>query len=122
MIEWYSYLQIGVAVVAGVLAIALGLASRPPSDLSLGGAALVELLLVVQLVAAIIAPSVGNVPSGNVLEFYAYLISALLIPPLAVVWALVERTRWSTVVVGVGAMAVAVMVYRMQVIWAVQLA
>ena len=31
------------------------------------------------------------------------LISAAIIPPLAVVWALTDRSRWSTVVLGVGA-------------------
>ena len=51
-------------------------------------------------------------------QFYVYLISALLIPPLAVFWALIERTRWSTVVLGVAAFAIAVMVVRMQQIWA----
>ena len=62
---------------------------------------------------AIVAPAVGNSPTGSLLEFYIYLSAALLIPPLAVVWALVERTRWSTVVLGVACLAVAVMVYRM---------
>ena len=32
-------------------------------------------------------------------------------------WALIERSRWSTVVMGVAAGSVAVMVWRMQVIW-----
>ncbi len=49
-----------------------------------------------------------------------YLVSAVLLPPAGVVWALVERSRWSTVIMGVAALAVAVMVWRMQVIWTVQ--
>jgi hypothetical protein len=32
----------------------------------------------------------------------------------------VERSRWSTVVVGVACLAIAVMLYRMLVIWTVQ--
>jgi hypothetical protein len=83
--------------------------------------AVVEVLLIVQIVMAIIAPTVGNSPTGN-LEFWVYLLTAAIIPPLAVFWALVERTRWSTVVLGVGALAVAVMAYRMHQIWTVQLA
>jgi hypothetical protein len=83
---------------------------------------LAEALLVVQLVVAVIAPLVGNEPNGNLVEFYIYLVSAILIPPLTVVWALVERSRWSTVVLAIGAFAVAVMVYRMHVIWFVQIA
>ena len=44
----------------------------------------------------------------------------MLIPPAAIFWALVDRGRWSTVVCGVAALAVAVMVFRMFQIWTVQ--
>ena len=54
------------------------------------------------------------------LEFYTYLVSALLLPPAAALWALLERNRWSTVVLGVAAFAVGVMVYRMLQIWTVR--
>lgn len=84
--------------------------------------ALVEVLLIVQIVVAIIAPFAGNQPSGSLLEFWVYLVSAALLPPAGVAWALVERSRWSTVIMGVAALAVAVMVWRMQVIWTIQLA
>lgn len=122
MIEWFSTVQIAVAVLAGVLCLVLGFAKRPPDDITLGATALVELLLVVQLVVAIVAPAVGNPPSGDPLEFYTYLVSALLLPLAGGFWALVERSRWSTVVLGVVCLAIAVMVYRMNVIWFVQLA
>ena len=67
MIEWFTTVQVVVAVAAGLLCLALGFAGRRPSDLSLGALALVELLLVVQLVVAILAPATGNEPVGNVL-------------------------------------------------------
>jgi tRNA pseudouridine55 synthase len=120
MIEWFAWVQIAVAVAGGLLCLALGFAGRVPSDLTNGALALVELLLVAQLVVAIAAPAFGNEATGSVLEFYVYLISALLIPPAAIFWGLVERSRWSTVVLGVAALAVAVMVYRMLQIWTVQ--
>ena len=122
MIEWFTYVQVAVAVVAGALCIVLGLAERRPSDLTVGSLALVELLLLAQIVIAIIAPFAGNPPTGSLLEFWVYLVSAALVPPAAVLWALLERSRWSTVVLGVAALAAAIMVYRMQVIWAVQIA
>ena len=122
MIEWLTWVQVIVATAAGLLCLFSGIAGRPPADLTLGSVLLVELLLIAQLVVAVVAPLVGNEPSGNLIEFYVYLVSALLIPPLTVVWGLVERSRWSTVVLGIGALAVAVMVYRMHVIWFVQLA
>lgn len=120
MIEWLTWVQVGVAVLAGLLCLALGFAGRLPSDLTIGAVALVEALLLVQAVVAIAAPAFGNEPTGSVLEFVVYLVGALLLPPAAVFWALLERNRWSTVVLGVAALAVAVMVYRMLQIWTVQ--
>ena len=122
MIDWFTVTQIVVAVVVGLLCITVGLAGRKPADLTMGATAVVELLLVVQLIIAIGSPAFGNVPTGSVIEFYVYLVSAIFIPPLAVFWALVERNRWSTVILGVACLAIAVMVYRMGQIWSVQLA
>ena len=120
MIAGFTVAQIVVAVVAGVLCLVVGAIGRKPSDLTVLPTALVEVLLVVQLVIAIVAPAVGNPPSGNLVEYYAYLLSGLVIPPLAVFWALVERTRWSTIILGASCLAIAIMVYRMDVIWNVQ--
>jgi membrane-bound ClpP family serine protease len=120
MIEWFTWVQVAVACAAGLLCIVLGLAGRVPNDLTNGALLLVELLLIAQLVVAIAAPAFGNEATGSVLEFYTYLIGALLLPPVAIVWALLERSRWSTVVLGVAALAVAVMVFRMLQIWTVQ--
>ncbi len=120
MIDWFTWAQVAVASVAGVLCVVLGLAGRRPSDLSIGSLALVELLLIAQLVATIVAPFVGNQPSGSLLEFWIYLVSAVLLPIAAAGWALVERSRWSTVILGVAALAVAVMIARMWQIWTVQ--
>ncbi|GLJ79884.1 hypothetical protein [Microbacterium imperiale] len=120
MISVFTIVQVAVAVAAGLLCVVLGLANRRPSDLSVGSLALVEVLLIAQVVVAIVAPLVGNTPSGSLLEFWVYLVSAVLLPPAAVFWALVERSRWSTVILGVAALSVAIMVWRMQVIWTVQ--
>ncbi|MCS4274983.1 MULTISPECIES: hypothetical protein [Mycetocola] len=117
MITWLTYGITGIAALAGLMCVVMGLLGRKPSDLSLGSAALVELLLLVQLVVAIIAPATGNNIYGDPIEFYAYLICALIIPAAAVFWGLLDRTRWSTVIVGVGLLAVSVMVIRMEVIW-----
>lgn len=122
MILGFTIAQVIVACLAGVLCVVVGLAGRKPNDYTLGSLVVVELLLVAQLVVAIVGPGLGNHPSGNIAEFYVYLISALIIPPLAIFWGLIERTRWSTVVLGVAAFAIAVMVYRMEQIWSIQLA
>lgn len=122
MILGFTIVLVVAAVLAGLLCVVLGLAGRKPADVSLLSLVIVEVLLLAQIVIALVAPAVGNTPTGNAAEFWVYLVTAAIIPPLAVLWALTERSRWSTVVLGVGALAVAVMAYRMHQIWAVQLA
>ena len=122
MIEWFTTVTVVVAIVAGLAAVIIGLAGRPPADLTNGAIVVVEVLLVVQLVISLVSPLFGNYPTGSGLEFWVYFITAILIPPLAILWGLLERNRWSTVVLGVASLAVAVMVYRMYQIWFVQLA
>jgi hypothetical protein len=120
VIDWFTTAQIVVAVIVGVVCVILGLAGRAPNDYTLSALVIVELLLVGQIVVAAIAPAVGNSPTGDPLEFWIYLVSAALIPPAAVFWSLVERNRWSTAILGVAALAIAVMLYRMNQIWFVQ--
>ncbi|MDH6422886.1 hypothetical protein [Aurantimicrobium minutum] len=120
MIDWFTALQIGVAVTGGVLAVALGLMGRRPSDLTMAFAGVVALLLIVQLAVAIAGPLTGNRPTGSLFEFYIYLISAIFLPVGAGFWALIDRSRWSTVILGVAQLAVAVMLYRMGQIWFIQ--
>ena len=122
MILWFTIVQVAVAVIAGLVCIVAGLAGRRPSDWTVGALALVELLLIVQIVVAIIAPFAGNPPTGSALEFWVYLVSAALLPIAGVGWALLERSRWSTVIMGIAALAVAIMVWRMHAIWTIQIA
>ena len=122
MIDVFTVILIGVSVLAGVLAVLLGLAGRKPADVTILALVVVELLVLAQVVIAIVAPFTGNQPTGNLGEFWVYLATACLMPPAAIAWALTDRSRWSTVVLGVGALAIAVMAYRMNQIWNVQLA
>lgn len=117
MILWFTIVQVVVAVAAGAFCLVAGLAGRRPSDWTVGSLALIELLLIAQIVVSIVAPLVGNPATGSALEFWVYLVSAALLPAAGVAWALLERSRWSTVIMGVVALSIAVMVWRMQVIW-----
>jgi hypothetical protein len=122
VILWFTYVEVAVAAAAGIFCIVAGLAGRPPSDYTVGSLALLQVLLLAQIVIAIIAPFAGNPPTGSLLEFWVYLVSAALLPVAAVAWAVLERSRWSTVIMGIAALAVAVMVWRMHAIWTIQLA
>jgi hypothetical protein len=76
----------------------------------------IELALVVQAVIAVVRVIGGNRPDSTA-TFVAYAIGSLLVLPLGVLWALEERTRWSSVVLAVAAVTVAVIVVRMDVVW-----
>jgi len=117
MIDWFTWTQVGVGLVLGLLAIGFALAKKQPNDVTVLGLVVVEVLLVVQLVVAIVAPFNGNPMLGNGLEYWMYLVTALLIPPAAIIWALIEKTRWSNLIIAVAALGIAVMVFRMHTIW-----
>ena len=79
-----------------------------------GGA--IESGIVVQMVLAGILLAGGH-PVTELVTFWAYLITALFLLPVAAVWAMAERTRWSSVVLVVAALALAVMQVRMMQLW-----
>lgn len=120
MIEWFTIAQIVVALLVGLVCLVLGGIGTKPNDVSVLGSALVALLLLAQIVISIVAPFAGNTPTGDPVEYWIYLVTALLLPVLAIIWALIDRSRWATVILGVAAITVAVMLYRMQQIWFVQ--
>lgn len=120
MIEWFTAAQIIVALAGGIIALVMGAMGRKPNDLTMGFTGVVALLLIVQLAVSIASPMTGNLPTGSLFEFYIYLISAILVPIAAGFWALLDRTRWSTIILGVAMLAVAIMLYRMSQIWFVQ--
>jgi len=122
VILWFTVVQIAVACAAALFCLIAGLIGRRPSDWTVGSVLLIELLLIVQVIVAIIAPFVGNPPTGDPLEYWVYMVGALLLPVGGVLWVLLDRTRWSTVVLGVVGFALAIMLWRMHVIWTVQIA
>ncbi len=117
MIDILFQIQLWVYFGAGLFAVALGLLGRLPSLVSIGALALTELGLLIQLVVSIVLVINGAQAKLDTVEFFGYLIVALLVPPAVALWALVERTKWSTVILGAGALTVAVMLVRMHQIW-----
>lgn len=117
MIEWFTWLQLGVALIAGFLAVGFAIAKRTPNDYTLGSMVLVGFLLLVQIVVALAQPSMGNTPTGSLVEFWMYLITAFVMVIAGTLWALVERSIMSNVMLGLLAGSIAVMLVRMDVIW-----
>ena len=117
MIEWFYWVQLAIAISAALLALGFAIAGRTPNDYTLGSTLLIALLLLIQVVMTVVAPAVGNSPSGSLLEFWMYLITALIMVIAGAIWALVERTVMSNVMLSLLAASIAVMVVRMNVIW-----
>jgi hypothetical protein len=115
--EWFAWTQVGVAAGAGLVAVVFAMMKRTPNDYTLGGLLLVLALLVTQVVMGIVQPTLGNSPSGSLLEWWMYVVTALLMLPAGIIWALVERSVMSNVVLGLLAGSVAVMLTRMHTIW-----
>lgn len=107
------YFAIGV----GALLVLIGLFGRAPGNFEISLMVGVEIALLVQLITSIVLALAGERAVISTLEFFGYLIVALLIPAAGVIWSLVERTRWSTVIMGAAALTVAVMMVRMMQIW-----
>jgi hypothetical protein len=111
------------AVVVVVLAVLLAgwaawrtVRDRPVILRQLWAAAVIEALLVVQVVVALVLVAGGPDPAHPG-TFWGYLVTTLVVLPLAAAWAFAERTRWSSVVLLVAAFTVAFLQYRLLHLW-----
>ena len=82
----------------------------------LWGGAVVEGVLVVQALVLGVLAATGSPDIDGVL-LWGYVLTQLFILPIAAAWAFAERTRWSSVVLLVGALTVAFLEYRLLQIW-----
>ena len=105
------------SLVTGGLLVVLGLFGRLPGNFEVTMMVGVEISLLVQLITSIVLVASGERAVISTLEFFGYLIVALMIPAAGVIWSLIERNRWSTVIMGAAALTVSVMMVRMMQIW-----
>lgn len=109
-------------VVAGLVLFLAGSAlaalGKVPGRVVLGASVLLEVLVVVQAVWAVVAMIGGHRPAET-LVFSLYLLGIVVVMPLVVAWSLAERTRWSNLVVAVGALTVMAMTARLDQMWRV---
>ena len=104
--------SLGLAAWAGVLA-AL---DRLPGRGLLRGLLSLQALLLGQAAIAVVRLLGGERPA-SVASFVGYLVVSALIVPLAMYWALEERTRWSTLVLAVACLTVSVLIGRLLMVW-----
>lgn len=117
MILWFGITVIALASLSGIAALIVFARKSAPNDFTILPAALTAVLLLAQIIIMIIAPFVGNPAVGDPLEIWLYLIVAFALPIAVGIWALVDKTKWANLVLSVMQFAVAVMVWRMLVLW-----
>ncbi|MFC5379713.1 hypothetical protein [Aquipuribacter nitratireducens] len=118
MIDPVVAVLVAVSAVVAVWAVRAARRDRPPSRRLLQVTAGVEVVLVVQAVVAVVGMVRGVGPEGSTVLFVSYLVTAVMVLPLALLWALVaEPDRWSSAVVAVAAFTVGVMVIRLWDLW-----
>lgn len=117
MVEWLFHFLLWLSIAVGAVIAVSGLFGTKPNGYLILSMGLVEISLLVQL-----AVSVGMVFAGaqavvSTIEYFGYLLVAILVPLAAAVWGLAERSRWSTVIMGASCLTVSVMLVRMWQIW-----
>lgn len=106
-----------VCLLSTLLCIGAAIIKQPPNDVTILAVAAVELFLLVYLVAAVFRQLGGEPVMGESWEFWGYLVTALLLPVGAFWWAVLERSRWSNLVLGAVGVTIFVMLVRMEQIW-----
>jgi hypothetical protein len=115
--DGYFYLILTVGIISSGICLAAGILKKAPNDVTILSVAAVELALVVYLVGSIVRVVVGEPIAGEAWEFWGYLATAMLLPPAAVYWSILERTRWSNFVLAAVGVTALVMAARMNQIW-----
>jgi hypothetical protein len=117
MVEWLFQVLLWLSLGIGAVLVVLGLIGLKTSGYLILSLALVEVSLLVQLAVSVGMVFAGSQAVVSTLEYFGYLLVALLIPVAGGIWALAERTRWSTVIMGFAALTISVMLVRMWQIW-----
>lgn len=113
----FFYIILVVGLLSSGICLVAGIFKKAPNDITILSVAAVELALVVYLVGSIVRVIAGEPISGEAWEFWGYLATAMLLPPAAVYWAILERTRWSNFVLAAVGVTALVMAARMNQIW-----
>jgi hypothetical protein len=99
-----------------LFAFGTAVAQRAPGTINFYLALLAEVGLLVQLVIGIVKLA-GPAQAAEPGTFVGYLITSVLILPLAVFWMIAERTKWGAVVLGIAYLVQVVVTYRLFDTW-----
>ena len=117
MVDWLFYFILIQATVIGCVLVLLGLVGLRPRGYLVLVFSTIEISLFVQLAVSVGIVIAGQTAALSTVEYFGYLLVALLVPLAGAAWALMERTRWSTVILGATSLTISVMLLRMWQIW-----
>lgn len=116
MVTGFAIAIAACSLLVAVWSFGLAAVDREPPKSLLAGLAVVEVLLVAQLAIGVVFLIGGERP-GSIATYLAYLIGCLIVLPVGAMWALAERSRSSTAVLGITCLAIPVMVLRLNEVW-----
>jgi hypothetical protein len=116
-VDGYFWIVLVVGLASTVLCLGAGILKKAPNDVTLLSVVAVEVSLVVYLVGSIVRVIAGEHIAGEAWEFWGYMATAMLLPPAAIYWSILERTRWSNFVLAAVGVTALVMAARMNQIW-----
>ncbi len=117
MLEPLYYVLLILTLAVGTIQLLLGFFGRKPGQGEIMMSLAVLAGLAVQLLVSTILAISGERAVISTLEYFGYLLVAIILQVAAGFWALAEKTNWSTVILGAASLTVAVMLVRMLQIW-----
>jgi hypothetical protein len=117
MLEPLYYVLLFLTLAVGAVQLLLGFIGRKPGQAEIMMSLAVLAGLAVQLIVSTILALSGERAVISTIEYFGYLLVAIIVQVAAGFWALAEKTKWSTVILGAASLTVAVMLVRMLQIW-----
>ena len=117
MLEPLYYVLLFLTLAVGAVQLLLGFIGRKPGQPEIMMSLAVLAGLAVQLLVSSILAISGERAAISTLEYFGYLLVAIIVQVAAGFWALAEKTKWSTLILGAASLTVAVMLVRMLQIW-----
>lgn len=114
ILDGWFYTGAVIGTLSAVICIIATIIRNHPADSSILSLAAVEIFLVVYAIYALISPIPLNGPGW---EFWGYIFTGLILPPIAFFWGITDKTRWSNMVMAAVGPTILVMIHRLQVIW-----
>jgi hypothetical protein len=117
MLEPLYYVLLFLTLAVGAVQLLLGFIGRKPGQAEIMMSLAVLAGLAMQLIVSTILALSGERAVISTIEYFGYLLVAIIVQVAAGFWALAEKTKWSTVILGAASLTVAVMLVRMLQIW-----